>query len=458
MPRIIGSVVKYPARASFLWYAGVITVGTLLLCQPICRAAGADGISWLDAAFTATSATCVTGLAVRSTGGDFSWFGQLVVLVLIQLGGIGIMTVTTFATFHFNRYTSLRTRKLVSDTLGAGGTDDLRWVLRHVILLSLAFEGIGFALLAVRNLFDMPVPEALWHALFHSVSAYCNAGFALYDDSLTRYQGDVWVNLVVIGLLVSGGIGFPVMLDLRRSWTGRWRSTWERLTLHSKMMLLGTAGLLSLGTLAFLALEWHGVLRGLPWWQRLLAAMFHSATCRTAGFNTVAIGSLTNASLFITILLMAVGAGPCSTAGGYKVSTLMVLLARGWSTFRGYSRISVFRRTIPFRVVERATTTLMVFSVFAVLALTTLLVLEQSSRPHQQSAGLFLEAAFEIVSALGTVGLSTGMTSNLQTQGRLIVIALMFIGRLGPISVSVALSRGERSQPFEYPQEELLIG
>lgn len=465
MPQVTGSIVKYPARASFIWYCAIIAAGSLLLLHPVCRVPTEPRISVIDAAFTATSATCVTGLSVRSTENDFSFVGQVVIVVLIQLGGIGIMTVTTFAMFQLGGRESLRNRALLSETLGAQSGTSLIWVLRNVILMTALFEGVGFVLLAIRNLWDhyqdpasISLFAAIWNAVFHSISAFCNAGFSLHDDSLMRYQADPLVNGTICLLIIIGGIGFPVMLDLLRNWHGKWRDRWDRLHLHSKMMLIGTGSLLTLGTFSFLILEWNGVLGGMPWPQRVMVAFFQSVTCRTAGFNTVEISSLTNASLFISILLMMIGAGPCSTGGGFKVSTVMVLVHRSWSTFHGFSRVNLFRRTLPREIVERATATVMLFSVVAMIALTTLLAVEQSTTPHANSQGLFMDAMFEVVSALGTVGLSTGLTTHLNPFSRVVIIVLMFLGRLGPISVFIALSRSERRQRVEFPPEEPMIG
>jgi len=458
MPKVIGSLAQHPARVSFTWYAAAILAGSLLLMQPFCRAEAASPISLLDALFTATSATCVTGLVVRSTGNDFSWLGQLVILLLIQLGGIGIMTVTTYVTFQLGGRQSLRQRTILAETLGTGGEKDLRWVLGQVIRLTFIFEGAGFLLLATRFQFDHPPLMAFWHALFHSVSAFCNAGFALRDDSLVGYQGDWLVNPTVMVLIVTGGIGFPVMLDIGRNMHGPWSDRWDRLMLHSKIMVVGTSALLLFGTVGFLFLEWDGVLSGMSLPRRLLVSLFQSTTCRTAGFNTVHIGDLTNATLFLMILLMMIGAGPCSTGGGFKVSTISVLALRSWATFRGFRQVTFARRGIPDAVVERATATALLFAAVGVLALTVLLTFEQSSEPHDKSQGLFMDAAFEVISALGTVGLSTGMTGLLSSWGRVIIIVLMFVGRLGPISVFAVLARPARERSIQYAQQEPLIG
>ncbi len=441
-----------------MWYFSLIVVGGLLLTHPICRAPSREPISLLDAFFTSTSAACVTGLVVRSTGNDFSEIGQMVILALIQLGGIGIITVTTYITFRVWGRGGLRERVAVSETLGFGTAADLQRVLRNVIWTTFLIEGLGFLLLAIRNLFDYSPGFALWHALFHSVSAFCNAGFALSDDSIIRYQGDPIINLTICALVVVGGIGYPVIQDVYTNWHGPWARRWDRLQLHTKLMLIGTMALIVLGTVAILALEWDNTLKEMSFGRAFLVALFQSIVCRTAGFNSVAIGQLTNATLFIMVLLMAVGAGPCSTAGGFKVSTMMLFVVRAWNTFRGYSRLSIFRRTVPVDLMARATTTVLLYMTVVIGALTGLLVLEQSHQAHTGMQGIFLDSLFEVVSALSTVGLSTGITPQLSDAGQIVLMMTMFIGRLGPISVVMALSLSERPQTIEYPREEPLIG
>ena len=501
MVQVTGSLVQYPARASFIWYAGFITWGALMLWLPMSGVPGKDPISFLDALFTATSASCVTGLSVRSTPHDFSFFGQAMILVLIQLGGIGIMTVTTFIVFQMGARGSLRQRALISATLGAESNSDLKSILRRVLAVTIVIEGIGFLLLAIRNAFDKTLSwqEGLWQALFHSVSAFCNAGFALYDDSLVRYQTDPVVNVVICALIMLGGIGFPVLLDVRKNWNApSWIDLWDHLQLHSKVMLLGSVVLWLFGMVTFILIEWDGAMDEVPWYYWPMIGMFHSVTCRTAGYNTIDMRALSNATLFIAILLMAIGAGPCSTAGGFKVSTAVTLVLRAWATFRGHTHVNVFRRTIPHDAIEKATATAMLFIVVGTAALTLLLLVEQAGpRPELSSVPAedeyeeakeeiavakaegesptgerarsealpvrafttsFIDASFEVTSALGTVGLSTGMTPLLSDPGRIIIILCMFFGRLGPISVFAALSREERVDPVEHPAEEPLLG
>lgn len=458
MPQTIGSVSTYSAKASLAWYLALILTGTLALAHGVSHADVDQPITLLEAAFTATSAACVTGLSVRSTEFDFSVTGQLIILILIQLGGIGIMTVTTLLMFRLGNRQGLRARAVVSETLGANDNTDLHWILTRVIGFTLCFEGLGFVILAADNLTRTSWPRALWQAMFHSVSAFCNAGFSLHHTNLEQYRGNLIVNLTISCLIIVGGIGFPVIFDIRRCQRGRDTDRWHRLQLHSKLMLIGTAALLVTGTVAFVVLEWDGTFRDLTVGERVTAGFFHAVSCRTAGFNTINLATLTNASLFISILLMAMGAGPCSTGGGIKVSTIMVLVTQAISTFRGQRRLKVFRRTIPRTSVDRATATLMLFTVVAAVALTLLLVLEQSHQPHNGTDSLFLDTLFEVVSALGTVGLSTGMTTQLTDPGLVVIIILMVLGRLGPISVFVALSRRDAVDPIVYADEEPLIG
>ena len=457
--QLTGTIKSYPARVLAIWHVGIILLGTALLWQPICLASGANPVTLIDAVFTSTSATCVTGLVVRSTPHDFSFIGQVVILLLIQIGGVGVMTLTSYVILSMGRPASLRDRAVLVATMGADHKVDLESILRQTLIVTAVLEAIGFAILAVHNLVaGMPWQQGIWEALFHSVSAFCNAGFALHDDSLMRYEGNIVVNLTLMGLVVMGGLGFPVILDLRRNFVGPARKGWQGLTLHSKLMLLGTGVLIAIGTLSFLMLEWGTALHDMEIWKRPLVAMFHSVSCRTAGFNTVQVAGLTNAMLFVSVLLMLVGAGPGSTAGGFKVSTLAILVLRAWTSLRGRDRVNIFRRTIPAETVTKAIVTAVLFAATAVAALTILLAFEQSREPHVNSKGMFLDAVFEVTSALATVGLSTGMTENLSHAGKLIITILMFIGRLGPITVFTALSKGEQREPIEYSNEEPLIG
>lgn len=457
MVRFSGSLLRYPARAALVWYAGLIATGAALLMLPQAVVPGVKRLSAIDAVFTATSASCVTGLSVRSTGNDLSLFGQAVVLLLIQIGGIGIITVTTFIVLRFGGSESLRHRLILTQTLGSAERD-LKLMIGKILRLVFVCEGIGFVLLATHTLGGGAAWPALWEALFHSISAFCNAGFSLHDSSLSGDRANPLVNLTVMGLIITGGLGFPVIKEVVEVVWSRRPGRWGRLSMHTKMMLIGTALLLTGGALAVLTLEWHNALEGMPLGEKLLVAGFQSTTTRTAGFETVPMGTLTNATLFVFMLLMLVGAGPCSTAGGFKVSTLMVLVCHAWSKIRGLHRVHLFRRSVPETTIDGALATSLLFGVVAASGLVALLVAEQADAPHRSGANLFLDAAFEVCSALGTVGLSTGITPDLGTLAKAVLIVLMFLGRLGPISAFVALSGGERRDRVEYPKEEVLIG
>jgi len=456
MAEFTGSLTSYSARWSFFTYLGAIACGTGLLLLPAARAPGRPPLEPIDAFFTATSACCVTGLTVRSTAEDFSLFGQGVILVLIQLGGLGIMTITTLLLFQMGGEATVRQRAVIAETLGIKSSRGLRQLALMVLVVVLVAELIGFLLLSLANWGSRDPIEVIWRAAFHSISAFCNAGFALADNSLVPYADNVPVNLIVCGLVVVGGIGFPVIFDIAsRLW--RREPLWERLHMHSKLMLLGTAVLLAFGAVSFWVIEWDGVLAGRSLGSRLLLGLFHSTTCRTAGFNTVDYGSLSSATLFLAILLMAVGAGPGSTGGGFKVSTFMTLLTRAGASFRGQIRANFAKRTIPERAVERATATALVFVAIAIAALVLLLVVENDGLAGKRPRW-FLDALFEVISALGTVGLSTGITPDLSGGGKTILIMLMLLGRLGPITVAVALSRQRPSYQPNYPEEEPLVG
>ena len=456
MAQFTGSLVSYPARVSFAAYALAILLGGVALTLPAARQPGRPAVSLVDGVFTATSACCVTGLTVRSTAHDFSALGQGIILFLIQLGGLGIMTITTLVSFQIGGQATLRQRAVVADTLGIKSGRDLRWVAWALLGTVILCEAVGFAGLCWTAWGTAAPRDVAWTALFHAVSAFCNAGFALHDRNLVPDRGSVSVNLVVCGLIIVGGLGFPVIFDVcTRLW--RREPLWERLHTQSKMMLIGTAVLLAAGALSFWALEWEEAIAGEPLATKLLMGFFHSTTCRTAGFNTVDYAALSSATLFLAIILMAIGAGPCSTAGGFKVSTAMTLVASAWANFRGCRHVNFFKRTIPESAISRAIATALVFVAVAIVALVTLLVVETpnelASRPRW-----FLEALFECISALGTVGLSTGITPGLSDPGKLVLVALMVAGRLGPITAAVALSRPRQSWQPAYPEEEPLVG
>jgi trk system potassium uptake protein TrkH len=353
----------------------------------------------------------------------------------------------------------MRERQVLSQTLGALGNDNLGWVLLNVLRFSVIAEGIGVLLLTLRFSFEMPFATALWHALFHCVSAFCNAGFSLNDTSLIEYQGDWIVNLTICGLIVFGGIGFPVILDLLRHHRGTtWMERVGNLQLHTKIMLVGTAVLIVGGAVSIFFIEYDHALRNKPLSSKILIPIFQSITCRTAGFNTVDQADLTSASLCLSIFLMLIGGGPCSTAGGVKVTSIYMLVLKAWSRLRGQMSVTIFRRTIPQSSLDKASTVVLFYVFMAALALIFILLLEQAFGTFTRDDQVFLPTLFEVISALGTVGLSINLTSTLSDPSLFVLMMLMFFGRLGPVSVFAAMSMPSKEKPLQFVSEEPLVG
>jgi trk system potassium uptake protein len=458
MPTLAGKLVTYPARTSLFWYLAVLLVGAIVLRTPWSWQSPERPISTLDAIFTATSALCVTGLTVRSTPDDFSLFGQTVILLLMQVGGMGIMTITTFIIAQMGTGGGLRQQAIAVEMLGANPNSNLRWIAARVFIVTLCFELVGAALMLPRFLRSMELPQACWFSLFHSVSAFCNAGFSLYNDSMTGFRDDWLVNLTLMTLIIFGGLGYPVLNDLLRVLLHHRDAWWAELRLHSKLTLIMTLILITGGATAFILLETDGVLGERSLSERILIPLFHSVTCRTAGFNSVSLTELSDATLFMMLLLMLIGAGACSTAGGLKVSTVAMLMLHAASRYTGRKQVSIFRRTIPQSAMDRAMATVMLFLVIAGVAFTMLLVTEQAVTRQRQDHGTFLYAMFEVGSALATVGLSVDFTPQLSAFGRCIIIVLMFLGRLGPISVFAALTFERKAPPVQFVSEAPLVG
>jgi trk system potassium uptake protein len=447
-------VLKSPARFSILAFAALIGVGTLLLVLP--AASTGKGIGLIDALFTATSASCVTGLAVLDTGKTFGSFGQGVILFLIQVGGLGIMTLSTLFLLLAGRRTSLASRLVIKDALTDGKERSLPSLLKDVLLFTVGIEGIGAFLLFIRFLPGRNTLDAGYLALFHAISAFCNAGFSTFSDSLVQFRDDWIVNLTICFLIISGGLGFLVLSELKRKKPVK-RRTWERLSLHSKIVLSTTGILVLAGTFLLMSTEWKNTLQGMSLPGKFLAAFFQSVTARTAGFNTLPIGSMANESLFLLILLMFIGASPGSCGGGIKTTSLASLVALGYSRIRGKERTHCFKRTLAEGSTGKAISIVLVSGIVVVIATMTILMSELGEMSHVASRGRFLELLFEVVSAFGTVGLSTGVTAGLSGVGKVVIIMVMFVGRLGPLVIAMAMSR-EFAPRYYYAEETIMIG
>jgi trk system potassium uptake protein TrkH len=446
-----------PVNLPLLSFALLIIIGTILLMLP--AAVNGPLLSPVDALFTATSATCVTGLVVVDTGSRLSLFGQWVVLVLIQCGGLGIMTFSTVLIMLMTGRFSFVQRSVIQDTFTHSPDTRLPSLVLHVVIFTLVLEAAGAALLFLRFSGMYHPGRALYFAVFHAISAYCNAGFCLYSQSLMDFSSDPLVSLTVALLIICGGIGFLVMLELKRVlFRSHKARRARRLSVHSKLVLTLTALLLIAGTLGFLIIEWNHSMARLSLPAKVLAAFFQSVTARTAGFNTLNFGKMANVTLLFTILLMFIGAASGSTGGGIKVNTLGVLFALSRSRLRGEEATSIFRRTLTAETVGRAISVFVVAVIVIYAATMALTVSELGTTIHEESRGLFLELLFEVVSAFGTVGLSVGVTSKLSTLGKLILVVVMFVGRLGPLSIAVALSVRESRSTIQYAEENVMIG
>ena len=462
--QLVSQLRLHPARLMVVTFAVAIAVGTVLLSLPAASAMG-QRVEPVDALFTATSATCVTGLIVLDTGEDFSLFGQLVILVLLQLGGLGIMTFSVSLLLAVGGTISKQREVVMRDMLDQESIQDVLHLVRFILLITFVVEAVGavvlfFCLAPARGY----SPRTFYEAVFHSISAFCNAGFSVYNDSLEAFSRLVSVNVTMSVLIVVGGLGFPVLRDLLLSLRGGrvQAGLAPRLRTQTKVVLTATVVLLAAGTAIFYVTDAGHTLEGLSTGDRLLASWFQSVTARTAGFNTVPIAGVGQAALLLLVLLMFIGASPGSTGGGVKTTTAAVLWQAMVSAFRGRREVELFQRTVPRAVVRRAVA-LVVLSVL-VIALATMALMTWGEKPAEagNKAGLkpagFEDYLFEAFSAFGTVGLSTGATRQLTQAGKVIVTALMFIGRLGPLTLALSLLGEPRRAEYAYPEERLMVG
>ncbi|MEO0050318.1 MAG: TrkH family potassium uptake protein [candidate division WOR-3 bacterium] len=449
--RFFGNLRQRPVRTLALSFLILIVAGTILLTFPAATVDG-RGADLLTALFTATSATCVTGLIVKDTGTYFSRFGQMVILALIQLGGLGIMTFYTSLIVVLGQRLGLTERKTMADLIEETREVDIARLVRYIFLFTFLAEALGVLVLFLRWLFVLPSPgQALYFAIFHSVSAFCNAGFSLFSDSFVRFQSDVITNLSIIGLIVLGGLGFPVVNELFNRYTifQTPRKTLRRLSIHARLVLWATSLLIGVGTIVFFFLEYDNALNNLSIGTRLLSSLFQAVTARTAGFNTVAINLLRPVTLFLWAILMFIGASPGGTGGGIKTTTIAVILLAVRSRLRGEEEITFGNRFIPKEVVYRATA-IVALSLAVCAACFTLLLVTQSQR--------FEWLLFETVSAFGTVGLSCGITPNLNYIGKLSIIILMFVGRIGPLTLTLAMAAPRERSLVAYPSARVIVG
>lgn len=443
---------RYPARMMAGSFLILIALGTLLLALPFSTESG-QGMQLIDALFTATSATCVTGLIVVDTPTYFSTFGEIVILILIQAGGLGIMALSASAAVLLGKRMAVGQKIMVQSIFEESDYETLKKAIFYIIRFTFVTELIGALVLMFRFRGEFNnILQAAYFSIFHSVSAFCNAGFALWSNSLEGFVHDPIVNLTISILIILGGIGFTVVGPLlalpHLGWEKR-QNPLKHISLHSRLVLLMTVVLLLAGTLFFLFIEYNRAFVELDLTGKIIASFFHSVTARTAGFNTVDLRTFHVASLFFFTLLMFVGASPGSTGGGIKTTTLATLALTARSMIRKRSDVELFGRRISDQLITKA---IAIFTLsLVVIPLGTLLLLVSEEAPFQ-------EILFEVISAFGTVGLTLGLTPKLTLLGKLFISILMFVGRLGPLSIALGAGEGTKAASFRYPKGEILVG
>jgi trk system potassium uptake protein len=441
-----------PERIFILSFGGVILTGALLLWLPF--SAGTAPLPWVDALFQSASAVCVTGLATIDVGRDLSTTGQIMLILLFQVGGLGILTFSAVFFVLLGRNLASKEHDIMQSVFVSAPRRDIVSILKFVLLSTFFYEGAGALALWIRFAQDFPPREALFKAVFHAVSAFNNAGFSLFSDNLVSYQGDLIVNLTMMGLIVAGGIGFIVHYELHHLFFGKQK----KLSVHTKVVLISTGVLITAGAALFFLFESNRVLSGLPWTNRVLASLFQSITARTAGFNTVDIGLLTNETILLMIALMFIGASPGSTGGGVKTTSASLLFLIMWSRLRGYDEVNVFNRTVPRELLQRTISIILASSFFICFIISVLLLAADYSGSPVEARHLFVEYIFETVSAFGTVGLSMNVTPDLNTPQKLAVILMMFAGRVGPLTLAFSLGRISAKRSFTYAEEGVMVG
>lgn len=445
-----------PSTIVVLSFFILIIVGTFILMLPFSTVGG--HISLIDALFTATSAVCVTGLVVVDTGSSFTLGGQLVILSLIQTGGLGLMTFSTFFYSFLTKKLSIKDRLLIQESLTQFPFKDFGSFLKSIFLYTFFIEAVG-ALLLMVEWHDLGSPRRVFYvSIFHSISAFCNAGFSLFTNNLASYQESPLVLLVVSTLIILGGLGFVVAYNIQKILFPPPGGERTRLSFHSKVTLITTLGLLLGGTMVILALEYTNSLRGLSFPFKLLNSYFQAVVPRTAGFNSLEISQLTDATLYFMVFLMFVGASPCSTGGGVKTTTFALFIAYTISKLRGMEEVEMFSRRIPKEVVARGLTILTLC--FLLVAFITFLHLahEDKVTSNINGHGSFMCLLYETTSAFGTVGLSTGVTPFLSPLARLLLAFTMFAGRVGPLSLGLVFLERKALRRYYPPKENLLVG
>lgn len=453
-----------PSQTIMLGFALMILAGAFLLNLPIASKSG-NSIGFLNALFTATSANCVTGLVVVNTMEHWTLFGKIVILILIQFGALGFMTVMTIAMMLTRKRISLRNRQAIQASFNQDNIGGMVKLVKRVVIITLMIEAIGAIFLAITFYVEMQMKlhEALFQGIFHSISAFCNAGFDnVGRDSFIPFQSSIPINFIIMALIIAGGLGFTVWWEMLKLLHNKAKKSLRlriiHMSLHSKIVFVVTGILIISGMFFFLLLEWSNpdTIGNLSVLEKIQASLFQSVTLRTAGFDTISQGNLTEVSKFISCLWMLIGGSSAGTAGGMKTVTIGVIIISMVSVLKGRNRLEVFGRTLPFDLLQKALTVVTTMLIVVFIS-TILLHFTESSSQFQYS---FLDLLYEACSAAGTVGLSTGVTSDISNGGKVILIICMYLGRLSPVTVVVALNaklHGD-TNTINLPKERVIIG
>jgi len=438
-----------PAQWVLVSFSGVILIGALILILPMSSQTG-KSISFVDALFMSASATCVTGLATKSIATDFSTLGQIVILVLIQIGGLSIMTLYASMTVLLGQSLGMKNRLLMLDLLNVSSLEELFEMIIDIVRYTFFIELWGGVILTIGfNLSGLEFGKSLYYGFYHSISAFCNAGFSLFNDSLEQYATNPIINFTIMALIIMGGIGFIVIKEL--NFMLKTKFSWHRLSFHSKIVIITSGVLITGGALFIFFVEFlHGIDQ-YTLWEKIQISLFQSVTLRTAGFNSISLNSLFPFTVYVMTLFMFIGGSPGSTAGGIKTTTLAILVQTIITTVKGESNVKMLNRRIPQELVIRTIALTFISILFACTLIPVLMAVE----PNQE----FLPLLFESISALGTVGLSLGITPYLTVGGKLVITLLMFLGRIGPLTLVLAIGeQKDQMGKIDYPNGRIMIG
>ena len=435
-----------PPRVLALGFAGLILIGAILLNLPIASKSG-ESIGFINALFTSASSVCVTGLVVVNTGEYWSLFGHIVIICLIQMGGLGFMTLATLVALILGKKITLKERLIIKEQLNQETMSGLVKLTKYVILSTFAIEGLGSLFLSTRFIPRYGFIKGLWFSIFHSISAFCNAGFDITGNSIVPFKGDIVVNLTIAFLIIIGGLGFSVYIDMSR------HKRFNRLSLHSKLVLVITLILIIAGMILFYIIEWDnlGTLEPLNTKERIVASFFQSVVTRTAGFNSIDMSKMKDTTTFIMIILMFIGGSPGSTAGGIKTTTFGAILLTTFTVIRGGRDVVAYKRRIPQEIIYRALTIASI-GIFLVTVISMILTISEGAN--------FLDLLFETTSAFATVGLTRGVTPDLTDFGKILIAITMYLGRVGPLTMAFAFAKRQKNsiKNYRYSEGNILVG